>query len=215
MSYAGETQEAYTYIAPIQGFEQLYGEYSQEQPLGLDNTQVRIRPVKEAAILGTLGLPYSDPADVHHYVSIHCNPPGVLTDQASVVSHDFGKGKTLYVAGDLESNEIYQAIFIRLIRLLQPEFSWDATAPGTVEITCFDQPDKKRVILSLLNFQKDLPNIPVQAVKVRVRLGGGEKASSLVLLPRRRKLAFTSHPHAVEFVIPYLETFQMLALEYS
>ena len=38
-------------------------------------------------------------------------------------------------------------------------------------MTVFHQPDRHRYLLSLVNFQKDLPNIPVEGIDVRDAAG--------------------------------------------
>ena len=82
-----------------------------------------------------------------------------------------------------------------------------------VEVTTFDQPDKKRYLISLINFQKDLPNIPVDNIKLRVRLDG-KVAKRLLLLPEEKPLPYEKNLDLVELSVPRLETFHMLSLEY-
>ena len=93
MSHAGETKETYTYIAPMEGQEHILPEYTATHPAGIQSAQyiVHLRP--GAQVLGTMVLPYTDPADPTKYASIHNNPPGVPTDHPSIVLNQYGEGK--------------------------------------------------------------------------------------------------------------------------
>ena len=80
-------------------------------------------------------------------------------------------------------------------------------------MTTFQQTDRQRYLISLVNFQKDLPNIPVQGVRVRLRLGE-RRATRLLLLPEQEDWPYEAIQGGVEFVAPTLETLAMFALEY-
>jgi hypothetical protein len=66
----------------------------------------------------------------------------------------------------------------------------------------------------LVNFQKDLPNIPVDNVCVKVRLER-RRVKRLVSLPDERKLDFEVRDQLVQVQVPRLETFHMMALDYE
>ena len=65
-----------------------------------------------------------------------------------------------------------------------------------------------------MNFQKDLPNIPVEGIRARVRLDG-KAVRRLVVLPSETPVSYEVKDGTVHFVAPRLETFLMLALEYD
>lgn len=88
-----------------------------------------------------------------------------------------------------------------------------ATAPPPVEFTAFRQEDKKRLLINCVNFQEQLPNIPVDGIAMKVRLGG-RKPRQLLLLPDERKIPYRVVGDMLEFTVPRLETFRMLALDY-
>ena len=89
-----------------------------------------------------------------------------------------------------------------------------ADAPASVEVTLFQQADQNRLIINLLNFQKDLPNIPVDGIKVRVRVPG-MTPGELALLPEGSEVIYSYWTDVVEFESPRLETFCMFSLEYT
>jgi hypothetical protein len=101
-----------------------------------------------------------------------------------------------------------------LLRLLHGQYSFEAVAPEAVEVTVFRQEDRKRLLVSVLNFQQELPNIPVDGIRIRVRLDN-KKPTRLLILPKEQKVAFEVRNNYAEFTLPRLETFQMLALDYA
>jgi hypothetical protein len=213
VSYAGETPERYTYIAPVDDSADLFEDYSAKYPLAVESTQIRVKAGARVQVLGKTALPYTDPADPRRYASIHSNPPGVYTDDPAVVVNHFGKGKVIYVTGDIENGDISRKVFVSLIRMLGAPFSFESDAPKCVEITLFDQPDSLRYLISLVNFQKELPNIPACGVNVRVNLNG-KPVKRLLLLPDEQEVAYTTSGGYAEFTVPVIETFRMFALDY-
>ena len=213
-SYQGETKENYTFIAPASGNESLFGGYTQKYPVGLDWTQLLVKAESSAKVLGKTVLPYTDPADPIRYASIHSNPPGIATDNPAVVLNQFRKGKAVYVAGELESHETCHHIFINLVRLLTNAFSFEGQAPKAVEISAFHQEDQQRYLINLVNFQKDLPNIPAEGIRVKFQLQG-KTAKRLLLLPEGKPVPLEKGWDFIQFTVPVLETFRMFALEYG
>lgn len=213
-SWDGETMERYTYIAPAEKFANLFPEYSRQYPVGMDTTQMKLRIHPGAEVVGTLVLPYSDPDDPDRFASIHSNPNGIYTDQPAVVLNQFGKGKALYIAGELEGSDLYLDILGNLLRLLYADFTFEAAAPPPVEVSAFRQDDKNRMLINCVNFQEQLPNIPVDGIAMKVRLGG-RKPRQLLLLPEEKKLSYRAAGDAIEFTLPRLETFRMLALDFA
>ena len=214
VSYQGETKEKFTFVAPIAGGEAIMPEYSIKYPLGLEEGQLIVSAREDAQVLAKIVLPYTDPTDIDHFSSIHSNPPGVETDYPALVKHAYGKGQVIYSTSSLESAWYAQGIFVAILRLFQQPFTFEADAPGSVEVTLFTQPEKQRIIINLLNFQKDLPNIPIEGVKVRIRMAG-KKPGLLELLPEKTRIDYEFNNDIVEFKAPKLETFAMFALEYK
>ena len=213
VDYQGETRETYTYIAPTPGFEALMPEFSAKYPLGLYSRQVLVTARQGALVLGTITLPYTDTQDPRRFASIHSNPPGIPTDHPAIVVNHFGKGKAVYVSAPLE-NAVNQGVFARLVKSQCQPLSFEADAPGCVEVTLFEQTEKRCLVINLLNFQKDLPNIPVDGARVRVWMGE-KHPLELNLLPEENPLPFEQKGEWVEFAAPRLETFAMLRLRYE
>lgn len=213
-SWMGETKENYTFIAPTEAFKDLFPEFSPKHPVGLEGTQLIVKARSGAQTVGKLVLPYTDPTDPTRYASIHSNPPGIPTSHPCIVLNRYGKGKALYAAGELENSDTYLDILGSLIRLLYTEFTFEAEAPSSVEMTAFRQDAKKRLLINMVNFQEQLPNIPVEGIRVKVMMGT-RKPKQLVVLPEGKKLNYQTKDGVVEFAAPRLETFLVLALDYA
>jgi len=216
ISYSGETKEKITYISPKEKGS-LFMDYSIKYPLSIFGSQLKIKTKEKTEILATLTLPYTDPKNTDYFSSIHSNPPGIFTDYPAIVLNKYGKGKVLYVTTDLETikYEPHRLIFINLIKLLsQKSFSFEVDAPKSVEVTLFHQEDNGRYLINLLNFQSELPNIPIEGIKLRIKLDK-KRPQKLIRVPEEKELVYEFKRDYVEFTLPRLETFLMLALYYS
>jgi hypothetical protein len=96
--------------------------------------------------------------------------------------------------------------------MLTGPLSFAAEAPGCIEITAMRQTIRNRTIISLVNFQKDQPNIPVHDIRVSVRVGDA-KPERLLLLPDGTDWPFEIADGLVTFGVPVVETLQMFALD--
>jgi hypothetical protein len=100
-----------------------------------------------------------------------------------------------------------------MLRLLQPKFTVEAQAPACIEFTLFHQPDRKRYVLSAVNFQEELPNIPVDGVRVSLQLPG-VSPKRVVQLPDGDELPMTIEDGRVLVSLPTIGTLVMIAIEY-
>ena len=230
----GETAETVTYITPTPRGRELLAGVDPRYPLSVSGAsmslggstlagavgsgrQVKARAANEDEVMATLTLPYTDPADTRKMASIHSNPPGVATGFASVVYRRFGEGRVIWVAAPLESavQQPHKEAFAQMVRTLAAApFSFEADAPPAVEVTLFHQPDRKRYLVSVVNEQELLPPVPVCDMRVRVRLGE-RRATRAALLPSESPLSVTAKGDCVEIVVPSVDIFQMLLLEYE
>lgn len=214
VSYQGETKEKFTYIAPVAGHDDLFAEYSTQYPVGFAVPQLRVEAKDGTEVLGRLVLPYTDPAESQTFASTHNNPPGLWTDAPAVTVHPYGNGRCMYSAIDLESFETARGVFNHLIEWLAGPSSLESDAPKSVELTVFYQAERERTVVHLLNFQKELPNIPVTGIHLRLRAADGKKARRVRIMPDGEDLTNKVEDGWVEFNVPRLETYLMVAVEY-
>jgi len=175
-----------------------------------------VKPLNKEEVIAYIKLPYTDPSDPARFASIHSNPPGVDTDYPAIIRRRFGEGEVVWVAGPLEMVEYktHRELFIRLIRSLVKEgFSFEVDAPESVEVTMFHQQENRRYIVNLLNFQQELPNIPISDIKLRIKTED-KTFSKVVILPEEVSLNFESREGYLEVGIPRLDTFLMLGIYY-
>jgi hypothetical protein len=197
------------YIAPTEAGDAGFSGYSARYPAFARTIGQEIAVLPRAEVLATTTLvwPTDDPS---RFASIHSNPPWQPTERPEVVTTRFGDGKSVYCASPLEIIERLDEAFMGLIRRLENRFTFEADAPASVELTLFHQPERHRYRLSLVNFQKDLPNIPVVEIPVRLRLS--ERVTAIAELPGQRPMAHNEGDGAIRFTVPRLETLAMFGV---
>ena len=168
----------------------------------------------QTTTLGTVTLPYTVPADSIVFTSLHNDPPGFATEMPGIIRNDYGEGSAIYVSSGIERHLHLQEIFLNLLRGLCDDFSFAADAPPVVEVTLFDQPERKRLLANLVNFQDTMPNVPIHDARLRLALNG-RTAKRAILLPDETELDFTVEDGMAGITVPPFETFAMLALEYE
>ncbi|WP_409342803.1 beta-galactosidase trimerization domain-containing protein [Paenibacillus sp. MBLB4367] len=215
----GETEETVTYAAPVHAAERdgRFLRYSAQTPLTLLGTQMKVEALPDSKVIARLSLPYTHPDDASKCASAISNPPGTETGCAAIVEHRYGAGRCLYAAGSVEGmdSDEHRGIFARLIRSLAAQpFGFEAEAPKAVELTLFHDADEGRYLLHLLNFQKELPNIPVHRIPVRVRMNGKTPLEVRLASPEL-PLAFAIDGDFVRFEVPKLETYALCVVRYA
>ncbi len=199
------------YIAPTAAGAKFFAPFSAKVPAFAPGLGMLVKARPGAEVLATTTLPWPAP-DGSKFSSIHSNPPWQASDRPEVVLNRFGKGRAIYTSSLLENIEGLQGAYVRLVRLLGGDFRFEAEAPAVVEMTVFHQPDRHRYLLSLVNFQKDLPNIPIDDIAIRMR-PAGEKVRRVVRLPEGTTVKHQERDGVVSFKAPRLETLGMFALE--
>ncbi len=193
------------YIAPRAEGEAAFGDFNSDYPAFARTTgqTVTLRAGSVVSMLAatTLVWPTDDPT---RFASIHSNPPWQKTDAPEVVFNRFGAGSCIYCASPIETVESLSGTIVRLARRLNDRFRFEADAPAAVEVTMFYQPERHRYRLSLVNFQKDLPNIPVTDIPVRLRLP--ERVVQVVELPGGHRIAHSEADGVVRFRALRLES---------
>ncbi len=215
--WLGQTLEEVTYMAPTPAGEAVFSPCTAAQPLTIMGSQMQVTASAAAQVLATVTRPYTDPKDPTRFGSAISNPPGIATAFPAVVLNRFGEGQTLYVAGCLErmEHDAHREIFRQLLGLLMPCAALLVTdAPKAVEILLYDQVPSRCLLIAVLNFQAELPNIPVSGIRLRVRLDG-RRPDRLRCLPEGSDWPFAVAAGYLELVLPRLDTFMLLAVDYA
>ncbi len=199
------------YIAPTSAGTKMFGNFSAKYPAFVTGLGMQVKTIRGAQVLATTTLPWPAP-DNSKFASIHSNPPWQATGRPEIVLNRFGNGQSIYCASLLENVEGLSETFVKLVRTLGGDFRFEADAPAVVEMTVFHQPERHRYLVSLVNFQKDLPNIPIEGITIRMR-PSGEKVHRVVHLPDNKTIEHDERDGVVSFRAVRLETLGMYALE--
>ncbi len=216
VSYAGETRECVTYVSPTSAHGELFPYFSPGLPITVLDTQLRVEQREGVEVLATVTLPYTDPLS-GQYASILTDPPGVSSPSPSIVLNRFGKGRAIYSAGLIEGwdHDRQRLVLMRLLKLLATRpFFFETDAPKSVEATLFLQEERKRFVLNVINYQQELPNIPIHDLAIRVRMDG-RKPKAVSLLPERSSVSFKVDGDFIELTLPVLKDFAMLEIVFG
>ena len=120
----------------------------------------------------------------------------------------------LYLASQLTLRLHGQHAYGTLPYILHAGGLRDALGAGQVEVTVLDQPERKRLVVNLVNMQDRLPVLPVFDLKVRIRLDG-RKIRDVRLAPDSGPLPWKTEDGHTTIAVPKLEVFQMILVAYA
>jgi hypothetical protein len=184
-------------------------------------TQVLADALPGGRVLARITMPFVDPSSGtnigSHFAAIHSNPPALEpTKSPAIVEHAFGKGRAVWVACGIEAGEerVDQQLALALVRrILRGPCRFEVDTHPAVEMTLFDQPEKKRMLAGLLNLQRQLPQVPVPAV-VRVLPPAGTTIRRVRRLPDQQEVATTRVGPYVQFQVAPFDALTMFTIEY-
>ncbi|MBN2211466.1 MAG: beta-galactosidase trimerization domain-containing protein, partial [Sedimentisphaerales bacterium] len=126
-----------------------------------------------AEVLGNVAEPEFEIFDADHYASIHSNPPGPTGQHAGLTLNSFGEGKCVYLYSSLLALQQHaqqsfgQALFKEHINT---DLTVHSNAPRCVEVTLLKSTQKEAYLVCLVNYQAELPNVPIYDLTATVRL---------------------------------------------
>jgi len=170
---------------------------------------------KGAEVLARIAEPVFDPAG-EKYASIHSNPPGPVSEFAGLTVNRFGKGQCIYLSAPLLSlqQDAQQGFGTWLFRTYAPSaVVLETNAPPCVEVTVNKSTLKPAFLVSFVNWQKELPNVPVHGLTALLRLPGGARAKRLTRVSDGAKLELKTQGDALLVEVPLLETIEMVEVE--
>ena len=211
----GKTKEITTYVSPTEAGSHLFQDpYDWEFPLTVHDWQEVVETVSDQAeVIATLTLPYIYPSE-DRYASLLTTPPGRFTKSPALVKNRYGKGTVIYSTAELEKGDhiSQREVFYRIIRELGGSFCTELENYPSVEITRFEKDGQ--TMLHVLNYQTELPNIPIHELKIKAALYG-KKVVRAVTLPEETELKFTENKDMLEIEIPVLKDYMVIAVEYE
>jgi hypothetical protein len=183
---------------------------------------LRLRP-GEGTRLATLTLPYAHPepgrVDRRNWASIHSSPPWEDTDVPVVVASNFGSGRCVYSAVEIEAigHEASRRLFVTLVReLLDGPASFEVDAHPAVWVNAFDQPEAGRVQINFLNPLRKSGPLPAFTVRFELRPPSGASFRTLSRVPDGAPVPFEIGGGGVlRAQVDDLSDFRMLVAAYA
>ncbi len=166
---------------------------------------------KEAKVLANIVEPLFDP-DEEKYASIHSNPPGITTEYAGLSINRFGKGKCVYLSSPVFSlqQDAQQIFGTWIFREFSPSsLVVETNAPECVEITLLKSSTGNAYIAGFVNYQKELPNVPVRDIYAKIRLPDGAIPKKCIRVSDKKKIDVKFEEGAVLIEVPFLEAIEM------
>jgi hypothetical protein len=187
-----------------------------EQNLVSCNRPAPLVKLAGASPLAGLDEPLFDPDDLQHYASIHSNPLGRSTGCVGLAVNAYGKGRCLYLAPPVlalqqAAQESFGAWLLQ--EYAPPSLVVHTNAPAAVEITLLRSTTSSTWLLGLVNYQKELPNIPVQDFQVAVRLPIGVPRGC-ACVSNHAPLPFTFEDGILSIKLPFLETLELVEIAF-
>jgi hypothetical protein len=183
---------------------------------------MQVEALAGAEVLATVTLPYVNPETIHvigsHFAQIISDPPAQEpgTDPGLVI-HKYGRGKAVWAAGPIESggNAVNRRIVVWLLKQVLPgPYHFEVETHPAVEMTLYHQPENRRLLVGLLNMQRDLPALPVGAI-VRVQVPEGGRATGVASVPDRKSTPFEKVGPYVQFRLEPFPALAMALVEYQ
>jgi hypothetical protein len=185
---------------------------------------LRLAPRAEGRVLMTLTLPFGYPSrgsvEGRDWASIHSFPPWEHTTTPAIVEHEYGRGRVIYTAADVESGngESHDRLFLALVdRLLEGKPAACASdVHPDVWMTVFDQPGRNRRVVCLSNQMNASPKVPVPACTLQLVPPAGRRFTRLVCLPSGDEVhCVIGSDGSLRAGLPALDSFAMYGAGYS
>ena len=159
-------QGARVYISPNAGAEDIFGEFNSRYPLPL----TYYLPLVEGMtgdIKATVALPYAEPDDNAHFASIHSCPPWKCTEFPAYVVRNFGQGRVIWCAAELEYDDrrAFGDIFGG-IALSHVHRKYEITASPSIEAVIFESEGESLISLCDLTYDENKRSLDIP-IKVK------------------------------------------------
>ncbi|HEY3378188.1 MAG TPA: alpha-amylase family protein [Armatimonadota bacterium] len=225
--FAADDLGEVTYMKPVDAAimeavipQQYLGHYGQPGTPDAGIGMLRLAENAEGEPLATLTLPYAPAWGSvleQNWLSIHSSPPWRDTTAPALLRHHYGAGTVIYSAADLEcvGSEVNGRLFVQLLQTLLGSPSFSADTHPAVWMTVSHQPEQYRYLIGLLNYQAQLPAIPISRLPFTLRPPDGKQFIRLLTVPDNMPIAFTLDSQGALHAATELDRLQMLVAEYQ
>ncbi len=207
--YVGDTEHFTTYMDPTESGKRFFKEFDRQQPAACGiQSRLSFKAGSEYETLAELVLPYTLPT-TSEFAAIHSDPPGVYTGEPCAVLKNVGKGKILWVGGEMELADYYNGkiAVARMFKELSGELKYEACAPNQVEVMSWMKDGKQYV--AAVNELDDMPAAPMCGVSVTLPY----EAKKVTLLNSDKALDVTVGGGKTRIGFPVIELFEMAEIE--
>lgn len=168
-----------------------------------------------AQIMAKVAQTFFTPNDPAHYASIHSNPPGPITDYAGLTINKYGQGICIYIYSKfLALHQHAQESFAQQLfnRYAQSEIVLETNAPACVEITLLKSTTQNALLLCFVNYQNEMPNIPVQNITAKITIPENINNHLCAVISGRKDCEYSFVNNTLFVQIPLLETVEMIEI---
>lgn len=168
-----------------------------------------------AEVRGIVVQPDFPVNDAEQYASIHSNPPGIKTAYAGLTVNRYGKGRCVYLYSSLlKHQQDSQQEFGRELfgEFVVPMIIEAKNLPACVEVTMLKSNTAKALIFGLVNYQEELPGVPVRDILITMKLPEGFTVRAMTRVSTGEKLAFTTGTGTVSFSVVCLDDVELIEI---
>jgi hypothetical protein len=192
--------------------------------------QVKVSPRPDAQTAAEVMLPATEVVPgVRVFTYGNDVAPGGVTDYPAILTHSFGKGRSVYFSGDV-TGAYGKFGDPSLRKLLHNAVRWangnplplETDAPLGVEVRCYQQAN--RYVVHLMNYNVSQlrlwenvggpaaeDSIPVRDISIRLRTG--RQPSKIYLASDKQSLPFVTKNGVVSVRVPKVDVFDLLIVE--
>ena len=200
---------ARTYIAPCDGYENEFDEFNAKYPLPL-TYNLPLYEGMQGTIKATVTLPFADPDNNHKFASIHSCPPWEATQYPAFVEREYGKGKVIWCAAELEYDhrQAFKNIFKGIIERNIVK-KYECNAGKSVECIIFEE--ENATLFSLFDLQYDATK---SSNNIIFRMQTKRKPKAFRNIGKNADVPFTFNGKTVCASIPSLKDFAMFEIQF-
>ncbi|MCL5999544.1 MAG: alpha-L-fucosidase [Chloroflexi bacterium] len=218
--YLGRLGTKITYLTP--DAQEAHAAIWPQDHVSFAGPMISAEVLPGAEVLAHVTLPFVEPelgtTIGSRFAAIHSNPPALKPESnPAIVAHRYGKGQVAWVAAPVESTDekVNHSLVKALLHSICPgPYCLEIDAHPAIEATLFHQPEQHRYVVSLLNLQQQLPQVPVGAA-LKVQLKSGQMVKQMLRVPDQHEIPYQVTGEQVAFLVEPFDTFAMMLIDYS
>jgi type 1 glutamine amidotransferase len=232
-----------TYFQVVEGKHPVAEGLYRQRPITCMLKQTLVEATGEAESLANVVFPYTEWTP-NRYVSIHNNPPGVMTGRPAILANKYGRGRAVYFSAQVGAMYAMDSYW-EARKLIANAVRWAAAAPAPVEVdapvcielTTWDQDDKNRRVIHLVNVQSDITRtvslkgdfgvshrenlhviqdiLPVYDLPLRFQVPAGKQVKRVMMQPENVPLVTQEKDGWVEVKVPKVHVHEAIVIEWN